>query len=143
MILLDVNVLLYAVDRDAAEHERARRWLERALLGEERIAAPWTVILGFIRISTNPRIFTRPWSVERATTAVNAWLGAGLAIADATPDHWPNLVAALRDGRAASAHVMDAYLAALAIASGARLATFDRGFARFPGLRIEDVQGEP
>jgi predicted nucleic acid-binding protein len=34
--------------------------------------------------------------------------------------------------------VPDAYLAALAVSHGCRLATSDRGFARFPGLDFFD-----
>ena len=34
MIILDVNILIYAVNQDAPRHERARSWLETTLFGD-------------------------------------------------------------------------------------------------------------
>ena len=45
MILLDANLLIYAVNRDAPLHGRAKRWLEEALAGPETVAFSWNVLL--------------------------------------------------------------------------------------------------
>ena len=33
MILVDANILIYAIDQDSPHHARARRWLEEKLSG--------------------------------------------------------------------------------------------------------------
>jgi hypothetical protein len=43
--LLDLNLLLYAVNRDSPRHEPARAWVERVLTEDEPVALPWVVIL--------------------------------------------------------------------------------------------------
>jgi predicted nucleic acid-binding protein len=45
--LVDLNILLYAINRDSAHHERVLRWWEGALSGDEPIALAWVVILSF------------------------------------------------------------------------------------------------
>ena len=74
MKLPDVNLLLYAYDSDSARHNAARAWLEETLSGAETVAFPWAVMLGFVRISTNPAIFARPWDASDALNVVDAWL---------------------------------------------------------------------
>jgi toxin-antitoxin system PIN domain toxin len=76
MILVDVNLLLYAVNQDLPEHERARLWWERTLSGVEAVFIPWVVLLAFLRISTNPRVFPVPLQVEQALRYVDEWLSA-------------------------------------------------------------------
>jgi hypothetical protein len=72
--LVDLNLLLYAVNRDAVQHARATAWLEQLLSGEETIARPWVVILGFFRLSTSARIFARSIAAAQAIAVVNSWL---------------------------------------------------------------------
>ncbi|MBM3376450.1 MAG: type II toxin-antitoxin system VapC family toxin, partial [Betaproteobacteria bacterium] len=76
MILVDVNLLLYAVNQDLPEHERARLWWEKTLSGVEAVFIPWVVLLAFLRISTNPRVFPAPLQVEQALRYVHEWLSA-------------------------------------------------------------------
>ena len=64
MTLVDLNILLYVVNRDAPEHERARVWWEHALNSDEPVGLPWVVVLGFLRLSTNPRVFARVKSLR-------------------------------------------------------------------------------
>ena len=56
MKVIDLNLLLYAVNRDARQHRAARRWLEKTLSGEEPVALPWIVLLGLLRVATHRRI---------------------------------------------------------------------------------------
>ena len=136
MKVVDLNVLLYAVNRDAAHHRAARRWLESALSGEETVALPWVVLLGFLRIATNPRIFPSPLTTPDAITIVDGWLDRPNVIA-LTPgdEHWATLRALLTDTGTAGNLTTDAHLAALAIESGAELCSTDADFGRFPGVR--------
>jgi predicted nucleic acid-binding protein len=64
--IVDLNVLIYAVNQAALQHMQARQWWEAALNGNEPIGLPWIVILGFLRFSTSPRTFASPHSVEVA-----------------------------------------------------------------------------
>ena len=54
MILVDVNIALYAIDRSNPGHEVSRTWFEEALSGDEEIRFALSSLLGFLRISTNP-----------------------------------------------------------------------------------------
>jgi hypothetical protein len=74
MILVDVNLLLYAVNKDLSGHARARRWFEQALSGTERVGLPWVVRLAFLRMTTNKRVFENPLPVESAVAYIDEWL---------------------------------------------------------------------
>jgi predicted nucleic acid-binding protein len=46
-------------------------WLEGTLSGTEEVAFAWIVILGFLRLATNPRVFDQPLPVEEALEVVD------------------------------------------------------------------------
>jgi toxin-antitoxin system PIN domain toxin len=134
--LLDLNLLLYAVNRDSAHHRPAKRWLEEALVGDERVALPWVVLCGFLRVSTNGRIFPSPLEPEQAIGLVDGWLARpNVVVANPGDEHWIILRALLRESGTAANLTTDAHLAALAIEHGAVLCSTDSDFARFRGLR--------
>jgi predicted nucleic acid-binding protein len=62
VILVDANLLIYAIDADSPQHERARPWLERVLSDAAPVGLPWIVILAFVRITTRAGIMRRPLS---------------------------------------------------------------------------------
>lgn len=135
MIMADANLLLYAYNADAPEHERARRWLEESLSGTTPFALSWQTITAFIRIGTNIKAFPRPLSTADAAAIVSEWLERpNVVVMQPTVRHWEVFARLLAEGRAAGALVMDAHLAALAIEHGCTLATTDRDFARFEGV---------
>lgn len=137
MILLDANVLLYACDDHSPHHAAARNWLEKTLSGPEPAALSWTTILAFLRLATDPRVFRRPLPIAQAAEIIAGWLeGPRFALLDPGERHWRILRRLLLDGQASGKLVMDAHLAALAIEHGATLASADRDFARFPGLKL-------
>lgn len=136
MVIVDANVLLYAVDRASAHHDRSRTWLDTTLAGNEAVAFAWIALLAFIRIATNPSILTNPMSVDDAMAQVEAWLAAPAGvIAEPTSRHAAVLRGLLRESGSAGNLTSDAHLAALAIEHGADVASFDRDFARFSGVR--------
>jgi toxin-antitoxin system PIN domain toxin len=139
LILLDVNLLLYAYDPSFERHEKARIWFQEALAGPPQVRLAWVTILAFLRIATNPRAFDRPLSMPEAISTVAGWLDQpSVAVLEAGERHWQILSRLLVDGQARSRLVMDAHLAALAIEHGATFCTSDRDFARFPGLKTLD-----
>jgi uncharacterized protein len=139
VILLDANILLYAHDAASEHHGVARTWLERTLSGEPDVRLGVVTALAFVRIATDPRVFERPMDPSRATGIV-AGLLARPNVSLATPGdrHWKLLTEVTKAGQARGPMLMDAHLAALAQEHGAVLATTDRDFRRFPGLRLVD-----
>jgi len=136
VILIDANLLLYAYDPRAAQHERSRQWLEAMLSGSQLVRFAWTTVWAFLRIATNPRVFENPLTMAEATAVVASWLAQqGAGILDPGERHWALLTDLTKEGQAAGPMVMDAVLAAIAIEHGATLYTTDRDFARFAGLK--------
>lgn len=136
MILLDANVLLYAYDSRAAEHRAARRWLEATFSAAAPVGLCWQTILAFVRIGTNARLVRQTLTPAEAGTIVSQWLAAPAVVLLAPGDrYWGILSALLVSAQVSGPLVTDAALAALALEHGATLATTDRDFARFPGLK--------
>lgn len=138
-MLVDANILLYAYDESSPMHPQARGWLEKTLSGDEEIRLGLVTLLAFVRIATNANVFERPFSVEEALTLVREWLELPhVAIAEPTPRHWDMLQSLAAAGQASGSLAMDAHLATLAQEYGATIATHDRDFSRFPGVRVID-----
>lgn len=136
MILPDLNLLIYAVNTDASPHAVARQWWQHQLSASETVALTWTVLLGFVRLATNPRVFASPLDVTEAVGEIEAWLARPCTTLVHPSDRHPALLRELLSGTGtAGSLTTDAHLAALAIEHGATLCSADRDFARFPGLR--------
>lgn len=139
MKIVDLNVLLYAVNADAPQHVAARTWWEAALNGEEPVGLAWIVILGFLRIITSPRVFPHPLAPGDAISKIETWLSQeNVRIVRESEDHWDQLKSLLAGSGTAGNLTSDAHLAALALSHDAVLATWDADFSRFPGLRREN-----
>ncbi|MGH8984653.1 MAG: type II toxin-antitoxin system VapC family toxin [Acidimicrobiia bacterium] len=138
MILLDVNVLLAAHRDDHPHHDLVRPWFEEILGGDEQLAVPDTVWASFVRIATNRRIFTVPTPLTDAFTFVRAVRAQPHHVAVSPGERHLELFERLCIESDASGDLAaDAYLAAIAIEQGARLASLDRDFARFADLHWE------
>lgn len=136
MKVIDVNLLLYAVNGDAPEHEAAREWLDQALSSEEQVGLPWIVVIGFLRISTRAGIFAKPLAVADAIAIVDGWFAQSTAVLlHPGSRHWDTLRSLLSHAGTAGNLTTDAHLAALAIEYRATLCTTDRDFSRF-GSRL-------
>ena len=136
MKLVDANVLLYAVNEDADQHEPARRWLDDALSGQDTVGFAWIALLAFVRLATKEGLFPSPLSLDGAMDRVEAWLAAPPAVLlEPTQDH-PRLVRdLLRPTGVGGNLVNDAHLAALAIEHRCTIVSFDLDFDRFDGVR--------
>ena len=100
MKLIDLNLLLYAVNTDSATHRQAKAWLEEVLSGDELMAIPWVVLLGFLRIATNSRIFPNPLEVTQAFKLVDGWLTQpNVQLLSPKMRHWPILRSLVHESR--------------------------------------------
>jgi|SRR5579863_6168682 uncharacterized protein len=136
MILVDANILIYAVNADAPSNRKAKLWLESALAGQETVGFSWNVILAFLRLTTRPGLFRRPLRADTAFDLVAAWLNQTSAtVVHPGPRHLAVLRELLRPLGTAGNLTSDAHLAALAIEHGAQLCSSDTDFARFNGLK--------
>ncbi len=135
MILPDLNVLLYAYNPHAAQHDAARGWWERALSGAELVALPHEVLFGFVRIATNRRLGAAAVPLERAREVVAGWLTfPTVRVLSPSSGHFERVMALMLAAKATGGLLSDAILAAYAIEHRATLCTNDSDFARFPGL---------
>ena len=136
MIVPDINLLLYALHTASPQHERAARWLEQLLNGDEPVGLPWPVSIGFLRIITNHRVFAEPLDVDSALGIVDAWHARRIVVPINPGDqHWRILQTLLSESGAAGNLTSDAHLAALCTERGATLHSADSDFGRFRGLR--------
>jgi len=136
VILVDANLLVYAVSANVPQHRAARSWLDDRLNGSVRVGLPWASLLAFLRLVTNARIFERPLGMAVAWNQVEAWLGCGPAwIPSPTDRHGQVLAQLLAEPGIQGNLVPDAHLAALAIEHGLELCSTDGDFARFAKLR--------
>lgn len=138
MKLPDVNVLVYAHRAESLRHAEAARWLERAVMAHEPLGLVPSVVAGFVRIVTNPRVFADPTPLDVALRSIDA-LAAHPGVVSAAPgaQHWTIFRELCVAADARGNLVSDAALAAVSIEHDATWVTFDRDFARFAGLRWE------
>jgi uncharacterized protein len=137
VIACDVNVLVHAFNADDERHEPYRAWLEAAAGGPEPFGLSAMVASGFVRVVTHPKVLEEPLAVSEALDLL-ATLRAAPAVVALEPGrrHWTLFDDLCRRTGARGNAVPDAFLAALAIEHGCVWVTADRGFARYPGLRV-------
>ncbi|HTP36533.1 MAG TPA: type II toxin-antitoxin system VapC family toxin [Candidatus Acidoferrales bacterium] len=136
MILPDVNVLVYALRPDSANHTQCLRWLTGVLESNAPYGISAQVLASVVRVATNRRIFENPEPLETALLFVEKVMDeANCQLIEPGPDHWRIFCELCRRSKAEGNLVQDAWFAALAIESGCEWITFDRDYARFEGLR--------
>lgn len=132
-MLLDANILLYAVDASSSYHAAAATWLTEALNGRRRIAIPAQSVTAFVRIATHPRVSANPLTGPQAWGFVSAWLSADPAWVPPTSERTLAFFGEIVSRHGATANlVTDALLAAHALEHGLPVVTADSDFARFP-----------
>lgn len=138
-MLIDANVLLYAVDSTSRHHTRAAAWLTERLNGPARIGIPWESISAFLRISTHPRAAADPPTPKAPWGFVRDWLARPTVWTPLpTEDHAHVLQALIERYDVGGNLVPDGHLAALAIEHGLAVCSADTDFARFSEIRWEN-----
>ena len=106
--------------------------------GVAKVGLPWHSLVGFLRISTNPRVFRRPMPTREAWRHVEDWLAQPSSWIPVPTSRHPLIISDLLGDEVRGDLVPDAHLAALAIEHGLTLCSTDGDFARFPGVRWEN-----
>ncbi len=136
MILIDVNVMIYAHRTVAPKHAAYKNWLDNVINGGQAYGMSELVLSSFVRIVTQRRVFDPPSSLDEAFAFVEVLRDQPHCVLVAPgPRHWEVFTRLCREAGAKGNLIPDAYLAALAIESGSEWITTDRDYSRFPGLR--------
>jgi len=136
MIIPDVNLLVYAHNRAAAAHERARVWWQELVDRERTVALPWAVTIGFVRLVTHPSVLVAPLAPLDALAYVRGWLELpSVRVVEPGSRHLEVLAELFGSTGVGGSLTTDTHLAALAIEHQAELHSNDADFGRFPGLR--------
>lgn len=140
MILLDVNVLIYAHRAELPQHARASRFLHGLLEGDDAFAVNGVMLGSFLRITTHHRAFKPPTEMSLALRFLQVLREQTACVAlEPGERHWAIFEELCRRPGVRGPLVTDAWIAALAIEHGCELATSDGDFQRFGNrLRICD-----
>lgn len=136
MIVPDVNLLVHAYNAESPVHGKARAWWEATLGDPAPVGLAWSVVLGYIRITTHTGILQNPLPAATACAHAESWLAQPqVSLVHPGERHASILFDLLRKLGTAGNLTTDAHLAALAIEHQADLRSTDADFGRFSGLR--------
>jgi len=135
-MLVDANLLVFAVNEMSRFHIRAAEWLQAALSGERRLGIAWPSVIAFVRLTTNPRVVSPTLSPDEAWDLVERWLGVpSVWVPLPTDNHAAVLGRLIARHQVTGNLVTDAHLAAIAIEHGLEIYSADTDFARFTEVR--------
>lgn len=141
MILVDTNVLLYAADASSPFHAPCRDWVEKQRQKAEAWYCAWPIVYEFLRVSTHPSVFRRPWKGAEAWAYVEGLLASpGLDMLVASERHATVAAEVLREmPHLAGSIFHDTHTAVLMKEHGVRrICTRDSNFHRFRFLEVVD-----
>lgn len=134
--LPDVNVLVYAFRSDSQHHAICKAWLDRTVLSDSAFATSRLALSAVVRITTRFGQATTPSSLDDAFGfCSDIVVRPNCCLVEPGPRHWAIFERLCRETDTTGPRVTDAWFAALAIEHGCEWITFDRDYARFPGLK--------
>jgi hypothetical protein len=138
-LVIDTNILLYAANSAAPQHDRSRSFLEETVAGGDICFLPENVIYEFLRVATHPRVFPNPLHASDAVEFLSAMVAvANFRTLSAGGNHWQILrVLVMELGQPSGNFFFDVHTVALMREHGIRrIATADMDFAKFRDLDI-------
>ena len=133
--LPDVNVWLALADANHVHHAVAQRYWQTqagAVVAFCRVS-----MLGFLRLSTHPRVLTRPLTASEAWGIYRRYRDeAEVGFVGEDPSIEGELQELVCRADFSQRLWTDAYLAAFSMSAGCRLVSFDSDFDRFTGLEF-------
>ena len=131
----DVNVLVYGHREGLHQHAEAAAWLTDLATSPRAFAMSELVIAGFVRVVTNPRVFSSPSTIDEALAFLDELIARPTCrLVRPGPRHLGIFTGLCRDLQVTGGLVADAYHAALAIEHGCTWVSYDTDFARFAAL---------
>ena len=138
MIVVDTNLLMYAINPDAPHYDHASAWLERQLRGVP-VGLPWLVVVAFLRLTTHARIVSKPMTVEQSLEIIAGWLALpNVQILHPGERHLETLSRLLLMTGTGGNLTNDAHIAAIAIENSALVCSADTDFLRFQGVQYHN-----
>ena len=135
MILPDVNVLVSAFRSDDMHHAACKVWLDGVIAGDALFGLSPLALSAVVRVTTNRLTFREPSTLEDAFGFCDDLLGQPhCEIIQPGPRHWSIFSRLCIETDTRGPRVTDVWFAALAIEHGCTWITYDRDYARFPGL---------
>jgi uncharacterized protein len=141
VFVVDTNILLYAANRDCVEHNRSLEFLERSRRQTGAWYVTWSILYGFMRVITHPRILAQPWRTNEAWHFVKALLDSpSLAVLSETDRHTHVVNQIIAEIPFVSGNLFsDFQIAVLMREHGvSTIYTRDVDFHHFPFLRVVD-----
>ena len=141
MFVVDTNVLLYAADSDSDFHDACRQRVEQWRARRAPWFLTWPICYEFLRVSTHPRVFRRPWTMEGAWSFLQAVISApALQVLSPTALHTEVLTETLDQSSGLRGNIMhDVHTVVLMREHGvSRIVTRDVDFHRFPDIEVVD-----
>jgi toxin-antitoxin system PIN domain toxin len=137
---IDANVLLYASDRSSANHDAARRFLDRCAGSPEVLCVAWPTVMAYLRIATHPAIFSEPLSPAEAHGNIAALLDLPQVRAVGEVDGFLDVYRHVCGTLVVRGNLVpDAHVATILFQHGvATLYTSDRDFKKFHTLTVRD-----
>ena len=140
MHCVDVNVLVQAAMAAAPQHALARTWLQNQRLAPDGLGLFSLVLSGFLRVTTDRRVFSEPLDPAEAMAFIDSLLASpAVSVLEPGPRHWGMFRGMGLAHRPGAVDMTDVYLAAAALEINSTWVSFDRGFARFRALRWLDL----
>jgi len=132
----DLNVWLALSAADHPHHAAARHYWEQQAANEVFFST--VTALGLVRLLCQPTVMGQQTLEPLQASAVLQELlnQPGVRLAAEAPGSWDLFHQLLSSQSLPSRLCTDAHLAALSIAGGWRLVSFDRDFRRFPGCSL-------
>jgi uncharacterized protein len=134
MFILDVNVLIYAFSTSSPDHLLYRSWLNTALSNSE-VRAPSVVISGFLRIVSNPKLFSNANTAMALAFIDGLETQVNFAVFHDSAQQWRIFKNLCQTMQPTGNDFSDLFIAAFALEYNATLVSADQGFARFTNLK--------
>lgn len=133
-VVLDTNVLIYAMNAEAPMHKRARTFYDQASAGKIRAYLAPQVLFEYFSAITHPSMTPAPIPPREALDEIRQ-LASSFPVLPAPTNLLSRVFTLLAQTGFSGRHIHDIHLAAMALENGiTRICTFDTRFQNIPGM---------
>ena len=140
---IDVNILLYASDRESPFAQRAQELMSQLASGPEPFCIAWPTVMAYLRIATHAAVFLHPLTPDEAIGNIESLLKLPhVRMLAEEEGFWEIYRQLAREFPIRGNLVPDAHLAALLRLHGvSTLYSNDRDFRKFDFLKVRNPFG--